>query len=77
MILGKGILLPTPKLLKTASSLWFGYDEVWFFPEPIKEEKPDALTIVGPARVDRTRLMDLRAGCPGTTACWLWVMVQD
>lgn len=56
--LGKGLLLPTRSLLKAHSTgqIFFGFDEVWFFPSPDIEPKPDSAWLVGPARIDQKEL---------------------
>ncbi len=61
--LGKGILLPTKQLLAmaTRTQLFFGFDEVWFFPSNDIEPKPDSASLVGPARLDQQRLEQLGA----------------
>jgi hypothetical protein len=56
-----GLLLPT-ELLQEANSrrrIFFGFDEVWFFPSQGIEPKPDGAGLVGPARVDQARLDQL------------------
>ncbi|HUY92620.1 MAG TPA: hypothetical protein VMV10_28025 [Pirellulales bacterium] len=57
-ILGNGLLLPTKLLLETESSnpIFFGFDEVWFFPSKNIGPKPPAASLVGPARLDQPRL---------------------
>lgn len=57
-ILGNGLLLPTKLLLETESSnpIFFGFDEVWFFPSKDIGPKPSAGSLVGPARLDQARL---------------------
>jgi hypothetical protein len=59
--LGKGLLVPTKLLLEVDSSqqLFFGFDEVWFFPSKQIEAKPESAWLVGPARMDQRRLDDL------------------
>ncbi len=54
--LGNGLLLPT-KLLLAADSrnqLFFGFDEVWFFPSKEITAKPVSASIVGPGRLSQT-----------------------
>jgi len=60
-ILGHGLLLPTKLLLETESrsQLFFGFDEVWFFPNRDIEPKPEAASIIGPSRVDQARFNKL------------------
>ena len=57
-ILGTGLLLPTELLLETESrhQIFFGFDEVWFFPNKSIQPKPDSISIVGPARLNKARL---------------------
>jgi hypothetical protein len=59
--LGKGILLPTKRLLEANAreQCFFGFDEIWFFPSERIEPKPDSAGLVGPARVDQKRLDEL------------------
>jgi hypothetical protein len=59
----RGLLLPTRLLLKADSSkqLFFGFDEVWFFPGDKVEPKPDSAWLVGPARMNQARLDELGA----------------
>jgi hypothetical protein len=59
--LGRGLLVPAKLLLEVDSSkqLFFGFDEVWFFPRKPREEKPDSSWLVGPDRVDQKRLDEL------------------
>ena len=60
-VLATGLLLPT-KLLVEADSrcqIFFGFDEVWFFPSDRIEPKPDSARLVGPARIDQARLVKL------------------
>ena len=58
---GKGILLPTSNLREISSDdeLFFGFDEVWFFPTGDITAKPDSAWLVGPNRVDQSRLNSL------------------
>lgn len=59
--LGSGLLLRTDALLDADSrnQIFFGFDEVWFFPNKAIRPKPDSVTIVGPARLNKTRLTKL------------------
>ena len=56
-----GLLLPTKLLLKTIASqqLFFGFDEVWFFPTKRIQPKPSSVFLVGPARLSQARLEKL------------------
>ena len=58
MPLGKGFLLPTRPLLETdsAKQIFFGFDEVWFFPTNEIEPKPDSAWLVGPSRINQAQL---------------------
>lgn len=48
-----GLLVPAELLLEANSTqqIFFGFDEVWFFPSDPSEPKPDSAWLVGPARV--------------------------
>jgi len=61
--LQKGLLVPTKLLLQADSHdrLFFGFDEVWFFPTENIEPKPDSGWLVGPARIDQNELDKLGA----------------
>lgn len=60
-IRGTGLLLPTKLLLETDASkrLFFGFDEVWFFPNKSIQPKPPSGFLVGPARLNQARLEKL------------------
>jgi hypothetical protein len=60
-VLGTGLLLPTKLLLETDSSkrIFFGFDEVWFFPNKSIQPKPPSAFLVGPARLNQARLEKL------------------
>lgn len=56
-----GLLLPA-KLLHAASfrdQVFFGFDEVWFFPSEDIEPKPESAWLVGPNRIDQGKLDQL------------------
>jgi len=57
-VFGQGLLLPAQVLLQanSATQIFFGFDEVWFFPTLHIEPKPKMLSIVGPGRLNRIRL---------------------
>jgi hypothetical protein len=57
-VLGTGLLLPTEMLLEAESRnrVFFGFDEIWFFPTKQVEPKPDSASLVGPARLSQTKL---------------------
>lgn len=56
--LGKGLILPTRLLLEAdaARQIFFGFDELWFFPNDQIQPKPEAVRLVGPARIDGKQL---------------------
>jgi hypothetical protein len=60
-ILGSGLLLPTELLLDTDSRnrIFFGFDEVWFFPNKSIQSKPPSASVVGPARLNQARFKKL------------------
>ena len=59
--LGAGLLLPTELLLENESrnQIFFGFDEIWFFPSKSIQPKPPSLSLVGPARLNQARLNKL------------------
>ncbi len=56
--LDAGILLPTALMLEADASkqIFFGFDEVWFFPTDKIEPKPESSWLVGPRRIDQRKL---------------------
>jgi len=60
-ILGSGLLLPTELLLEIDSGnrIFFGFDEVWFFPNKSIQPKPPSVSLVGPARLNQARFNKL------------------
>jgi hypothetical protein len=56
--LGTGLFLPTKLLIKADSNkqIFFGFDEVWFFPNKSIQPKPPSVSLVGPARLNKARL---------------------
>lgn len=56
--LKSGLLLPTERLQEVNSRdrIFFGFDEVWFFPSDAIEAKPDSVGLVGPVRIDQAKL---------------------
>jgi hypothetical protein len=56
--LGTGILLPTALMLQAdaGNRIFFGFDEVWFFPNDKIEPKPELAWLVGPNRIDQAKL---------------------
>jgi hypothetical protein len=59
--LGAALLIPTARLLEmnAAHQIFFGFDEVWFFPHDQIEPKPESAWLVGPARTDQGKLEKL------------------
>jgi hypothetical protein len=57
-VLGTALILPTDLLLEAISrqQIFFGFDEVWFFPTKRIERKPKLVSLVGPTRIDQPRL---------------------
>ena len=60
-VLGSGLLLPTDLLLKTdaRNQIFFGFDEVWFFPNKSIEPKPKSALLIGPGRLNQARFNKL------------------
>jgi hypothetical protein len=56
--LGNGLLVPTRLLLQAHSrnQLFFGFDEIWFFPSAAISPKRASVWLVGPARINPTTL---------------------
>lgn len=56
--LGTALLLPTGLLMErgAAHRYFYGFDEIWFFPGEPTQAKPASASLVGPARVDQSRL---------------------
>jgi hypothetical protein len=48
---GKGVVVPTKKLLSIDRDdrIFFGFDEVWFFPQARVSPKPDNICLTGPS----------------------------
>lgn len=59
--LGAGLLLSTRVLMREglAQEVFFGFDEVWFFPNELTRAKPVGLSLVGPAKVDQEKLEEV------------------
>ena len=51
---GRGVLVPTRRLIAANQSrrIFFGFDEIWFFPGKKITPKPDDLTITRPGPID-------------------------
>ncbi len=60
-LLGPGLLLPTRTILASHQRrrIFFGFDEIWFFPKEPAGPKPDTAWLVGPARVEDRTLNEL------------------
>ncbi|MBV9122225.1 MAG: hypothetical protein JO112_02550 [Planctomycetes bacterium] len=56
-----GILLPTARMLEAEAhkQIFFGFDEIWFFPHEKIKPKPESAWLVGPQRVDQKKLDQL------------------
>jgi hypothetical protein len=56
--LRKGLLLPSCLLdsAEVRNQVFFGFDEVWFFPTDKIKPKPESAWIVGPSRIDQAKL---------------------
>ncbi len=54
----RGLLLPTKLLIEADlhSQVFFGFDEIWFFPSERVQPKPESVSLVGPARIDQAKL---------------------
>jgi len=70
--LGRGLLVPTRRLLEieAGDQIFFGFDEVWFFPGSVVEPKPESVCLVGPARPDQ-RALDRIGGWMSANDCSL------
>jgi hypothetical protein len=66
-VVGKGLYVSTRELLKAErkNRIFFGFDEIWFFPgprlnnEPLTQ-RPDHLSIVGPRGIDSNLISELQ-----------------
>lgn len=60
-ILGSGLLLPTEVLLEAVSrnQIFFGFDEVAFFPNRSIQPKPASVSLIGPGRLNQARFKKL------------------
>lgn len=56
--LGSGLLAPTKLLLEAdcQQQIFFGFDEVWFFPTEPVEARPESASLVGPNRMDAAKI---------------------
>jgi hypothetical protein len=59
--LGNGLFLPTESLQASESRnrVFFGFDEVWFFPNAGIQSPPRSASLVGPSRLNQTRFKRL------------------
>jgi hypothetical protein len=53
---GSGVLVPTSLILKADVQIFYGFDEVWFFPHGEITPKPHTAWLVGPNRIDQKKL---------------------
>lgn len=60
-VLGRGLLVRTDALLhaERQQQIFFGFDEIWFFPNKSIQPKPDVASLVGPSRVTQSGLNKL------------------
>lgn len=51
--LGQGVCVPTKSLLEVRREgpIFYGFDELWFFPSKPSQPKPDTAWLVGPERI--------------------------
>jgi len=51
--IGNGVLVSTKRLLAAdrRQRIFFGFDEIWFFPRPAVETKPTQLWLTGPSEL--------------------------
>jgi hypothetical protein len=56
--LKRGLLFPSKRLQEAnlRDQIFFGFDEIWFFPSDKIEPKPESAWIVGPGRIDQAKL---------------------
>jgi hypothetical protein len=56
--LGDGLLVPTRLLIEATllHRVFFGFDEVYFFPTTNIEPKPDSASLVGPAKIEQRKI---------------------
>lgn len=53
-VLARGLIIPTARLLdiNRRGEVFFGFDEIWFFPARPETPKPESVHLVGPERID-------------------------
>lgn len=56
--IGNALIVPTKEILRAdfQSLLFYGFDEVWFFPTKEIEPKPESVWLVGPQRIDSGKM---------------------
>ena len=54
--LGSGLLIPTSSILEADVEVFYGFDEVWFFPHEDITPKPTTGWLVGPNRINQKDL---------------------
>jgi len=54
--LGKGFMVSTSLILNSATEVFHGFDEVWFFPHTKIAAKPPTAWLVGPNRITQAKL---------------------
>lgn len=59
--LGTGLLVPTKTLLtsRRTQPIFYGFDELWFFPDKPLRPKPDTAWLVGPGRIEHRTFREL------------------
>ena len=60
-VLGSGLLIPTGRLAEanTKNQIFFGFDELWFFPTESITPKPPSISLVGPSRINSAMLREM------------------
>jgi len=57
--IGSGVLVPTSLTLGAGVEMFYGFDEVWFFPKDRITPKPQSAWLVGPHRISQPKLDEL------------------
>jgi hypothetical protein len=57
--IGSGVLVPTSLILGAAKEIFYGFDEVWFFPKDRITPRPQIAWLVGPNRISQPKLDEL------------------
>ena len=70
--IGSGVLLTIRQLLaaERRTRIFFGFDEIWFFPHPPNRPKPHEIVITGPNRINDP-VPDRLTGWMQTSGCSL------